>query len=78
MKSSGKVILIVLAAGLAGCTSSNRTEGEKYQGREESKKLQGADAAGYDGTAVRKTVDNALDKNDAHNAGLEKTKEEEK
>ena len=36
-------------------------KGEKYQGREETMTLQGADAAGYDGKAVRKSVDNALD-----------------
>jgi hypothetical protein len=56
---------------LAGCNFSQSPAPEKYQGREGTKKLEGASAAGYDGTAVRKSVDNTLNKNDEHNQGLD-------
>ena len=68
-----KVIMVfsVITVFLAGCSSSDRQQSaEKYQGREETKKLEGASAAGYDGTAVRKSVDNTLNKNDDHNRDL--------
>ena len=51
-------------------SSSDRQSAEKYQGREETRKLEGASAAGYDGTAVRKSVDNTLNKNHDHNRDL--------
>jgi hypothetical protein len=68
------IFLLLTAAVVLGCSSEPKSaeSTEKYKGREETKKLQGADAAGYDGTAVRKSVDNALDKNDEHNSRLDK------
>jgi hypothetical protein len=69
---SGIIILCTIAF-LAGCNSSSQPQsGEKYQGREETKKLEGASAVGYDGKAVRKSVDNTLNKNDDHNQDLDK------
>jgi hypothetical protein len=71
MKS--RIIMLCTIAFLAGCSSSSQPQsGEKYQGREETKKLEGASAVGYDGTAVRKSVDNTLNKNDDHNQDLDK------
>ncbi len=68
-----KILILCTIAFLAGCSSSSQPQGgEKYQGREETKKLEGASAAGYDGTAVRKSVDSTLNKNDDHNQDLDK------
>jgi len=67
------VLLCIITAFFAACSSSNQPqEGEKYQGRSETKKLEGASAVGYDGTAIRKNVDNTLNKNDDHNQNLDK------
>ena len=67
------IIMLCTIAFLAGCSSSSQTQsGEKYQGREETKKLEGASAVGYDGKAIRKNVDNTLNKNDDHNQDLDK------
>lgn len=70
-----RTIMLCTIALLAGCSSSSQPqsgEKEKYQGREETKKLEGASAVGYDGTAVRKSVDNTLNKNEDHNQDLDK------
>jgi hypothetical protein len=67
------LLLCTAAVCLAGCSTSEQQSAEKYQGREETRKLEGASAAGYDGTAVRKSVDNTLNKNDDHNRDLDKT-----
>ena len=67
------IIMLCTIAFLAGCSSSNQPQsGEKYQGRGETKKLEGASAVGYDGKAIRKNVDNTLNKNDGHNQDLDK------
>jgi uncharacterized protein YceK len=68
-----KIIMLCTIALLAGCSSSSQPQsGEKYQGREETKKLEGASAVGYDGKAIRKNVDNTLNRNDDHNQELDK------
>ena len=41
-------------------------------GREETKTVEGASAVGYDGKAIRKSVDSTLNKNDEHNQVLDK------
>jgi hypothetical protein len=70
---NGIIMLCTIVAFLAGCSSSNQPQsGEKYQGRGETKKLEGASAVGYDGTAIRKNVDKTLNKNDDHNLDLDK------
>jgi hypothetical protein len=63
-----KMVMLMAACLLtiSGCTSGQKAESEKYTGREETRKLEGASAVGYDGTAIRKTVDGALNKNDDH------------
>lgn len=67
------IILCIFACLLTACSSSSQPQGgEKYQGREETKKIEGASAVGYDGTAIRKSVDNTLNKNDDHNQDLDK------
>lgn len=65
------ILMIAIIALLTGCNSSQPPTPEKYQGRQETKKLEGASAVGYDGTAIRKNVDNSLNKNDDHNQGLD-------
>lgn len=56
---------------LAGCNSSQPLTPEKHQGRDETNKLEGASAVGYDGTAIRKSVDKTLNRNDDHNRNLD-------
>lgn len=63
---------LLVAVLLCGC-SKTEEPGAKYEGRSETKKLQGADAAGYDGTAIRKSVDNTLNKTDQHNETVDKS-----
>jgi hypothetical protein len=41
------------------------------QGRKETKSLEAADAVGYEGKAIRKKVDAALDANDARKGQLD-------
>ena len=65
------VVLSTVAALLAGCNSVERQSAESYRGREETKKLEGASAVGYDGVAVRKSVDSTLNRNDDHNRELD-------
>lgn len=65
------IIIACLVALFAGCNSSQSPTPEKYQGRQETNKLKGASAVGYDGTAIRKNVDNTLNKNDEHNQNLD-------
>jgi hypothetical protein len=68
-----KIIMLCTIALLAGCSSSSQPQsGEKSQGREETKKLEGASAVGYDGKAIRKNVDNTLNRTDDHNQELDK------
>lgn len=61
------LVSIVGLLALASCNSSD----PKYQGRAETKKLEAASLAGYDGTAMRKGVDNALNKTDKHSEDLD-------
>lgn len=69
------MLCILVLVFLAGCNSSSQLQpqsGEKDKGREETKKLEGASAVGYDGKAIRKSVDNTLNKNDDHNRDVDK------
>jgi hypothetical protein len=66
------IIASMGAALLAGCSSSKAPqENGTDQGRAETKTLEGASAAGYNGSAVRKTVDTTLNNNDAHNREID-------
>jgi PBP1b-binding outer membrane lipoprotein LpoB len=71
----GKEILLLCAIALllAGCSPASPPQSEaKPQGRQETKGLEGASAVGYDGKAIRKSVDTTLNKNDERNQELEK------
>lgn len=64
MKREVTAVWIIVAL-LAGCSSSSQPQSqEKSQGRAETKTLEGASAVGYDGKAIRNSVDNTLNKND--------------
>lgn len=65
------ILMLSIISFLVGCSSSQPPAPEKYQGRDETKKLEGASAVGYDGTAIRKNVDNTLDKSDEHSQSLD-------
>jgi len=65
------VIFFCFVTLLAGCNSSQPTSPEKHQGRQETQKLEGASAVGYDGSAIRKNVDSTLNRNDDHNKNLD-------
>jgi hypothetical protein len=70
---NGIIMLCTIYAFLVGCSSSSQPQSrEKSEGREETKKLEGASAVGYDGKAIRKNVDNTLNKNDDHYLDLDK------
>ena len=65
--------MFTIAALFAGCSSSNQPQSvQSSPGRKETKSLEAASAAGYDGKAIRKGVDATLNKNDEHNQDLEK------
>jgi hypothetical protein len=42
------------------------------QGRSETRVVEGASAAGYDGSQMRKKIDKTLDRNDERNKEIEK------
>ncbi|MCM0083383.1 hypothetical protein L4X63_17500 [Geomonas sp. Red32] len=69
-----KVLMVsALVVLMAGCSSSSQPHApETSQGRPETKTLEGASAVGYDGKAIRNSVDNTLNKNDQHNEDLDK------
>ena len=70
-----KILLALLCTAVAlvtGCSSSSQPAGGEQQGRGETKTLEGASAVGYDGKAIRKSVDHSLNNNDAHNQELDK------
>lgn len=71
----GYVALILIA----GCNSSQQQPVvQKDQGRPETKKLEAATAVGYDGAAVRKSVDSVLNKNDVRTNETDKQAAETK
>ena len=70
MKIISKISLILLVIVTAAC--SKEPPPKPDTGRPETRSLEAADAVGYNGQAIRKKVDGALDANDAHNAELEK------
>lgn len=66
------LFMLMMAMLMSGCNPPEEPAA-RYEGRSETKKLQGADAVGYDGTAIRKSVDNTLDKTDQHVESVDKT-----
>ena len=62
---------------IAGCSpekpkASNPEASPSTQGRPETRGIEASSAVGYDGAAMRRSVDNALNKNDARNAEMQK------
>ena len=77
MKITPQTLWLGMALMLSGCTSPEPPapkdqEPAKYQGRDDTKSLRNADAVGYDGAAIQKKLDGALDKNDQRAADLQK------
>jgi Holliday junction resolvasome RuvABC DNA-binding subunit len=73
MKTS--IIILCIFVSLAGCNSTSQPQPQSEnisKEREETKKLEAASAVGYDGKAIRKSVDNTLNKNDDHNRDMDK------
>lgn len=75
MKNSNKISVLFLGLLLVAC-SKEPPPSKPDTGRPETRSLEAADAVGYNGKAIRKKVDGALDANDAHNAELEKQMQE--
>ena len=66
------IIILTIAFFFASCGCSPGDEANsKDSGRPETQKLKAADAVGYDGDALRKSVDNMLDKKDQQKQDLE-------
>lgn len=59
---------------VAGCDYLKEAQNkyDNYEGHPETVNIQALDAVGYNGTAVRKTVDKVLDTNDRRQQELEK------
>lgn len=72
MRNNIKIIGVVFVLLLQACSQEPPPAKVPDTGRPETRKLEAADAIGYNGKAIRKNVDKALDGNDAHNAELEK------
>jgi hypothetical protein len=73
MKAVLHMPALLLALSMTACSNPDppKTMNE-YQGRDDTKSLRNADAVGYDGTAIQKKLDGALDKNDQRAADLQK------
>lgn len=70
------VLVITALAALTGCGDEPKAPEPTPPpaadtGRPETQKILAADAAGYDGQALRKSVDKMLDKRDEQNKALE-------
>jgi hypothetical protein len=63
-------LTITFCAASCGCSPGEETK-SKDTGKPETQKLKAADAVGYDGDALRKSVDTMLDKNDQQKQDLE-------
>ena len=75
MKNSKKISVLALVLLLSAC-SQEPPPIKPDTGRPETRSLEAASAMGYDGKAIRKKVDGALDATDAHNAEAEKKMQE--
>ena len=63
------VMLFILSCGSG---SSAPKAKDTSQGRSETRVVEGASAAGYDGSQMRKKIDKTLDRNDERNKEIEK------
>ena len=70
---------ILLSLGCQKKTAARNPDSEsKNELNENTKPLQAADLVGYDGTKLRKSVDNITKDNDKHNKEIENVIDEEK
>ena len=67
-------LIISIALFAAGCDylKEARNQDSQYKGRKETVNVQALDAVGYNGTAVRKSVDKILDQNDQRQKEIER------
>ncbi len=75
MKYSSRLFsFIILILFVLSCGSGNPAPKAKDvpQGRPETKIVEGASAAGYNGSQMRKKIDKTLDQNDERNKEIEK------
>jgi hypothetical protein len=75
MKHSCRLSCLVLAIFFVlGCGSGSPAPKAKGipEGRSETKAVEAASAAGYNGSQMRKKIDKTLDQNDARNKEIEK------
>ena len=66
-----KYILVILATMCAWSCGDSPKDDNSDKDRPETQKLKAADAAGYDGDALKHTVDKMLDKRDQQKKDLE-------
>jgi hypothetical protein len=64
------LILMLIAIGICSCGDPPKEE-KVDKGRPETQKLKAVDAAGYDGDALKGTVDKMLDKRDQQKQDLD-------
>jgi hypothetical protein len=75
MKYSSRLFsFLILILFVLSCGSGNPAPKAKDvpQGRPETKVVEGASAAGYEGNMIRKKIDKTLDRNDERNKEIEK------
>jgi hypothetical protein len=75
MKHVNRLIYIAVAMlFILSCGSGNPAPKAKGtpEGRSETKVVEGASAAGYNGSQMRKKIDKVLDRNDERNQEIEK------
>ncbi len=72
MKKHKLTMLFTAILLLAACSEPPPPKTVIDKGRPETKSLEGADAIGYNGKAIRQKVDGALNANDANNARIQK------
>jgi hypothetical protein len=68
------LVLVISIVFLMGCGSGSPVPKAKgtSEGRSETKVVEGASAAGYNGSQMRKKIDKVLDRNDERNKEIEK------
>jgi hypothetical protein len=75
------IVLSLVLAFMLGCgadksKSSDSGSTEPSAGRSDTRAIEAASAVGYDGSAMRRSVDKALNQNDARNAEQQKAIEQ--
>ena len=71
--------ITIIFAAISACEKetvvTNPDPQQSNASQEKTKPLQAADLVGYNGTALRKSVDKIIENNDKHNKGLENAAE---